>query len=390
MQSRSQQSATPIGHEPTPGTDRPYIGGQAVLEGVMMRSPGSLAVAVRRRDGSISIRERPVVTKPSAWSKVPVARGMVTLVSSLKMGADALRFSGDLYERDMAAADEEAKAPKKSGITSALLAFGLAIAQLTSQPDADAKKESESVETNASMAPMLIVMLAFMFFLPQMLAWGTNSALHLHLDNRSPGFQGLTGLFKLIVVVGYMMLIRRVPEIHRVFQFHGAEHKSITTYEAREALTVENARPKTTLHPRCGTTFLLMTVLVSIAVWTLLAPLLPNIKGPAIVGQLALFAFKLPFIPLLIGITFEIQRFTARYCTTGPLRALLWPGFLVQKITTIEPDDAQLEIALAALRATIWREEVGPAESLPTSDGEVLAFPSYDALTHASGLRPAA
>jgi hypothetical protein len=151
------------------------------------------------------------------------------------------------------------------------------------------------------------------------------------LDLRSPLFQALTGAFKLTIVVGYLLLIRRLPEIRRVFQYHGAEHKTISTYEAAEALVVENARKKSTLHARCGTTFLVMVALVSIVVFTAVAPLLPRFQVGGVVENVLLLVLKLPFLPVIAAVTFELQRIFARYCTTGPLRAVLWPGFLVQK-----------------------------------------------------------
>lgn len=368
---------------------RPYIGGQAVLEGVMMRSPSSFAVAVRRADGSISIRERPVTAGPNKWAKVPLVRGMATLVESLKLGSEALRFSAELYEKDMEAAEKAGSA--LSSLTLPFKAFGLALANLVTRADGEpagggGQEEGRQANTGAIMT---IVAVAFLIALPQLLAWGASSLFHLDLDLRSAKFQLLTGFFKLVVVLGYLSIIRRVPEIRRVFQYHGAEHKTISTYEAGDPLLVQNARKQTTLHPRCGTTFLVMTVLVSIVVWTVLGPLLPKIGGPKLVEQLAFIAMKVPFLPVLAGITFEIQRFTARYCLTGPLRALLVPGFLVQKITTIEPDDDQLEIALASMRATIWREQVGVDKALPAGPAEVLAFPSYASLVEAETLRVA-
>jgi len=373
---------------------RPYIGGQAVLEGVMMRSPSSFAVAVRRADGSICIRERPVTTGPSKWAKVPLVRGMATLVESLKLGSEALKFSAELYEKDLDAAE---KAATKAGgalssLTLPLKAFGLALANLFTRADAEPAGggggEDEGRAPNTG-AIMTIVAVVFLIALPQLLAWGASSLFHLELDLRSAKFQLLTGFFKLVVVLGYLSIIRRVPEIRRVFQYHGAEHKTISTYEAGDALLVQNARKQTTLHPRCGTTFLVMTVLVSIIVWTVLGPLLPKVGGPKLVEQLAFIAMKIPFLPVLAGITFEIQRFTAKYCLTGPLKVLLYPGFLVQKITTIEPDDDQLEIALASMRATIWREQVGVDKALPAGPAEVLAFPSYASLVEAEAIRAA-
>jgi uncharacterized protein YqhQ len=172
-----------------------------------------------------------------------------------------------------------------------------------------------------------------------------------------------------------MLFLRRTEIGKRLFQYHGAEHKTISTYEAGEELVVANARPKTTAHPRCGTTFIVMVALVSILVFSLLGAFLPKIPGNRLVQGVGFFLMKLPFLPLLAAITYEIQRVFARYCTTGPLRALLWPGFLVQKITTAEPDDAQLEVALASLQATLWREA-----ALTAPVREDRTFPGYGAL----------
>jgi uncharacterized protein YqhQ len=239
---------------------------------------------------------------------------------------------------------------------------------------------------------MLLVAIVFLIALPQMAAAGVNKGLHLGLEVQSPMFQVLTGAFKLSIVVGYLLLIRRVRDIRRVFQYHGAEHKTITTYEAEEELVVANAKSKTTLHARCGTTFLVMVALVSIAVFTAVGSFLPRIQtGNGMLDNVVFFAEKLPFLPVLAGITFELQRLFARYCTTGPLRALLWPGFLVQKITTIEPDDEQLEVALASLRATLFRE-TNAAQSGSGQDerpGDI-RFATFADLAKAERLRPAA
>jgi uncharacterized protein YqhQ len=172
-----------------------------------------------------------------------------------------------------------------------------------------------------------------------------------------------------------------MPEVRRVFQYHGAEHKTITTYEAGEDLVVANARPKTTAHPRCGTTFLVMVALVSVVIFSVAGAFFPRVPGGRVAVSVGFFLMKLPFLPLVAAVTYEIQRIFARYCTTGPLRALLWPGFLVQKITTAEPDDAQLEVALASLRATLWREAAleapAPSDRTFSGYGELIADPGY-------------
>jgi uncharacterized protein YqhQ len=408
------------------GVARPYIGGQALIEGVMMRSPHSYAAVVRRKNGALIVREQEMVDPRVGKKAWPFVRGVITLVEALKLGSRSLRFSAEIYEQDL---EEEEKNGKSAAKPSTLAALSLPIiALLTAEPDGlpralecprcGAPLKSAPVAGNvscsycdtqvaiapapsrqspiATAAPVkddpkkkfftfvsILFAIALFVALPQAFAEGTSRVFSLNLDVRSPGFQLLTGAAKLLIVVGYMLAIRRLPEIYRVFQYHGAEHKSIYTYESGEALTVENARPKTTLHPRCGTTFLVMVALVSIVVFTVLGPLLPQIGLGKLVDNVVFFLMKLPFLPVIAAITFEIQRALARW-GKGPLRALLWPGFLVQKITTIEPEDAQLEVALAALRTTLAREQGGAPASTSTDQ----TFESYEALAAQSAASP--
>lgn len=375
-----------------------------------MRAPTSFAIVVRRRDGSLHVRERAVADGRRGLAKLPLVRGVASLGESLRLGSEALRFSAEQMERDLEA-EERAKSAsgKGAGIGTSLLgalrAIGYTLFLLTttdaeaneaaSEPAPEARPEArpapeareEKKPSRAPMTLMMILMVGFVIALPQAAAAGVDRALALGLDVQSPGFQALTGAFKLAIVVGYLLLVRSVfTDIRRVFQYHGAEHKTITTYEASEPLTVESARPKTTLHPRCGTTFLVMVALVSILVFTAIGGLLPKIQtGSAALDQVVFFLEKLPFLPLIAAVTFEIQRVFARRCTTGPLRVLLWPGFLCQKITTIEPDDDQLEIALASLRVTLFREQ-----GEDTKTGGDVRYASFDALMKSPELRRAA
>jgi len=390
---------------------RPYIGGQAVLEGVMMRAPKSLAIVVRRRDGSLHVRERAMADGRTGFAKLPFIRGMASLGESLRLGSEALRFSAEQMERDFEAEEAEAKAKAaKTGIGTSMLAvlrtigytlFLLTTADGDTASPASSKEPSDPAsrdeglavpkeEKKGSRAPMtfmVVLMVGFMIALPQAAAAGINRLLHLDLDVQSPGFQALTGAFKLTIVIGYLLLVRNVfADIRRVFQYHGAEHKTITTYEDNQPLTVENARTKTTLHPRCGTTFLVMVAMVSILVFTGVGGFLPKIQtGNAALDNVVFFFEKLPFLPLIAAVTFEIQRVFARWCTTGPLRVLLWPGFLCQKITTIEPDDEQLEVALASLRVTLFREK-----GEDTKNGGDVRYATFDALMKSPHLRRAA
>jgi uncharacterized protein YqhQ len=363
---------------------RPYIGGQAVLEGVMMRAPASFAVVVRRRDGSLHVRERAMHDRPRGLSRWPLLRGIATLVESLRLGGEALRFSAEHFEEDLEAGEaSRAGTPGGSG-TGILGALGLALLAQVTRADGEGVAGAGAKSSGGRSWVMLAVAIAFFVALPQAVAAALNRVLHLGLEVQSAPFQAMTGALKLAVVIGYLVAIRRIPEIRRVFQYHGAEHKTISTYEAGEALVVENARKKTTLHPRCGTTFLVMVAIVSILVFMVVGAMLPRIHtGSAVLDNVVFFLEKLPFLPLLVAVTFELQRLFSRYCTTGPLRAVLVPGFLVQRITTSEPDDAQLEVALASLRVTLFRQEQGAAGA--TEDD--VSFPSYEALLAAPRLR---
>ena len=345
------------------GVARPYIGGQALIEGVMMRSPHCFSVVVRRKSGALVVRETPMADLRKGKLAWPLVRGVAAMAEALKLGSGALRFSAEQFEQDLEEEGAEKPASRRTGpSTLALLSLPI-VALLTNAPEdfgrgASASTKGDSKKSLLGIASAVFAVGIFVA-LPQFLAWGSSSLLGMNLDVRDVRFQVLTAAAKLVFLIGYMLLIRRLPEIYRVFQYHGAEHKSISTYESGEALTVDNARTKTTLHPRCGTTFIVMVALVSILVFTAIGPLLPHVGGGKLVDNLLFFAFKLPFLPLIVAITFELQRVLAKYCTTGPGQILLWPGFLVQKITTIEPDDKQLEVALSALLVTLEREQQG-------------------------------
>lgn len=397
---------------------RPYIGGQAVIEGVMMRSPGSFAIVCRRKSGELVVREQPMEQpEVTGLRKLPFVRGLATVVESLRLGSRALRWSAELFEQDYMADDEpqakqaqtkgegqakgganggaqdtakdasgSTKAEAASRVTHLLTALTLPIISLaTLDPKAGPGAEPSSAKGGGAAMILPIAFALFLFvLLPQAAAEGAVKLFGWSdVSTTSPLFQAITGGMKLCIVIGYLAAIRRVAEIRRVFEYHGAEHKTISTYEAGEELVVENARAKTTLHPRCGTTFLVMVALVSIAVFSIAGSFLPRIPGGRLVEHVGLFATKLPFLPVIAAITYEIQRVFARYCTVGPLRVLLWPGFLVQKITTAEPDDAELEVALASLRATLWREERREAPVRPDRTFEsyetLLADPGYAA-----------
>jgi uncharacterized protein YqhQ len=328
-----------------PSTERPYIGGQALIEGVMMRSPKGVAIAVRRPDGSIAVKDERLPSETSGLRKVPLLRGVMQLGEAFSLGYRALQFSA---EQQMT--EEEKKA-----------AGGPAYRESTASPapNGEARK---AASTGMSLAGLLSIAVAMGLFiaLPQGLSTGVFALLGIPVELGSWQFHALTGVFKLIVITSYLVLVSLLPDMRRVFQYHGAEHKTIFAWEAGQELTVANVKAQSTLHPRCGTTFLITVVIVSVVLGAVLVPLVfPTAAG--VTGQITVLAFRLSLLPLIAAISYELQRFSAKYCTKGPLRVVLYPGFLFQKITTREPDDAQIEVAIAAMEGAVVRERENEA-----------------------------
>lgn len=347
------------------------VGGQAILEGVMMRSPHSLAIAVRRPTGEIVVKEDAwhSIWDKARWLRKPLLRGAVVLFESMHNGIKALTFSANEAAK-FAEEGEGGAAPKPGEDASSLAIVGTIVAS---------------------------VAFGFGLFaaLPHFLTWLTgiilgNASL---ASGKDLSFQIVDGVIKIAFLIGYLALISRLKDIQRVFQYHGAEHKSIFCYEAGRPLTVENARGYTTLHPRCGTSFLLITFVVSILLFSCFFPLLHYIvpHTPALdavrsvlaqkpwLRQLLFVFIKLPLMFPVAGIAYEMTRLSARYPTNPIVRAFTWPGLQLQHITTREPDDEQLEVALCALHKTLWREAElqrgRPAHKATSEDGEV--FGSY-------------
>ncbi|HVJ49201.1 DUF1385 domain-containing protein [Desulfitobacterium sp.] len=278
-------------------------GGQALIEGVMMRGPKVTAMAIRLPNGEIEVTKREIkVWSAHLFWKLPLIRGFVALIDSLIVGTKALMFSAN-----RAVGEEEGEE----------LSFG-------------------------EMALTMVLSLGFGLLLFVGLPTGFA---HL-LKAKVPGVvlqNLLEGGIRLVVFFAYILLISRMKDIQRVFQYHGAEHKAIYTHEAGLELTVENARPFSTLHPRCGTSFLLIVVVVSIFVFAFLGldPLWWRILS------------RIVLMPLVAGVAYEILKFSARHMDSPNWHWLIAPGLLLQKLTTREPDDQQLEVALAALQGVL-------------------------------------
>ncbi len=325
------------------------VGGQAVIEGVMMRSPRCLAVAVRRANSEIVVREQPWKSSFAASiMKVPFVRGALVLIESMRNGYEALRFSAEQFEQDL--------------------------------PESERTQEEQGGA--ASRLGMLMSVLLFIA-LPKLLTWAAGHLAGHPLGMADPRFHLLAGFFKLAIFVGLISFMRRNAEMLRVFQYHGAEHKAIAAYEAGEALTVENAQRHSTRHARCGTTFLMVVVAVSVAVFALVLPLfLPPDGG--LLNVLLSIVISVPLMFPVAGVSYELQRVGARFADNPLAKIFLYPGFLVQGLSTAEPTDDQVEIALAALRVTLAHEAAAkaPAPESPT----VQTFADYATLSTEYGL----
>lgn len=334
---------------------KPVIGGQAVIEGVMMRSPKSFAVAVRTPDGGITVREEGWLSFAERFPilKLPILRGANMLVESMFNGMQALSFSAATAFPDDAGAQKEQQ-----------------------------KLEEQKKSGSLAQALPVVVSLAFAFLLfkgvPHFSAWGLGQALghdgQTALPMTGPVFHLVDGVIKLCLFIGYILLISRMNEVKRLFMYHGAEHKSVHVWEADEALDVEHARPKTTAHPRCGTSLLLLTMVVSFLFFAAVIPFVPVVFENSFAQAMFTLVIKLPMLLPIAGLAYEAQRLAAKYPKNPLVRALIAPGMLMQRLTTTEPGDAELEVALTALRKTVWREQhdLGKAR-----EAVVEVFPSF-------------
>lgn len=288
------------------------VGGQAVIEGVMMRSPTYYATAVRTPQGTIVIQKNryEALTHRFRFLNVPIIRGAINLVEMMWIGISSLSYSASQ------AADENADPKPKKTAASNLIILG-------------------------SVALSLAMGFGLFFYLPLFLTELTGV-------QGSIAFNLIDGVFRLTIFLGYLLAISRWKEMQRIFQYHGAEHKTIYVFENGQDLTVANARPYTTLHPRCGTSFLLVVMLVSILVFSFLGK--PETWGDRL--------FRFAMIPVVGGISYEFIRLSAKEQFARFLKPAIWPGLTLQKVTTSEPTDDMLEVAIAALVACLDYENV--------------------------------
>ncbi len=312
------------------------LGGQAVLEGVMMRGISNWAVAVRKPGvaddalGEIEVSSYPLQSalRRHRWLRVPIVRGVIALGESLGIGFKALGMSANAQ---LAAAGEG--------------------------------EEGEPVEISGGVwVGTIVVALIFAIGLFFLLPLGLTSLIK-HQLNSSVLFWVVEGLLRTAIFLGYMLLLSRLRDLRRVFEYHGAEHKTISCFEAGLPLTPPNAARFTRLHPRCGTSFLLIVMIVSIFVFGAIG--LP--------AWYWLVASRILGVPIIAGISFEIIKFAGRNRRRRWVRAVMWPGMQLQLLTTREPDLDQLAVAIAALQAVLALEKPGELSAKDLVGVEVVA-----------------
>jgi len=314
----------------------PQVGGQAVIEGVMMRSPNRVATAVRRKDDSITLQEEekiPFTVRHPSWN-IPIVRGFIALVEMMSIGIRTLNFSAD-----MAMEDEEEEQRKK--------------AEAEGKPRKEKRRKSKGASA-AGTALMLIVAFGIALLLFFVTPLYTATALF-DVEQNALGFNLVSGGIRIVILLGYLYIISRLKDVQRLFQYHGAEHKAVFAFEKGLDLNVENTRIQSRFHPRCGTSFVLQVALMAILCFAILDYLLILAYG-----EITLFiriATHIPLIPLVAGVSYEGLKLSARYSGSAVGKALVAPGLWLQRITTREPDDSQIEVALAALRAALKQQD---------------------------------
>lgn len=313
------------------------IGGQALIEGIMMRGPEKDAIAIRTGDGiDIDVKPRKLPKKGSiaTW---PLFRGMVGFFDAQVTGVKALMHSADLAPEEMV--DEE---PSK---------FDLWL---------EKKLGSEKFQKaiiGIAVAFGLCFSVGLFFILPMFIGSLLSPLISSNLVQNL-----IEGLIRVLIFAGYMLLVSRMKDMKRVFAYHGAEHKTIRCYEAGLPLTVENVRKMTRLHPRCGTSFLLVVMILSILIFSIasslllaLVPPLAQLQG-TVSFRLIMIGYKLVLIPLIVAVAYEINRLVGRY-DNWFTRMMTAPGMWFQHFTTNEPDDSMIEVGIAAVEAVLPEKE---------------------------------
>jgi uncharacterized protein YqhQ len=334
------------------------VGGQAVIEGVMMRSPSCFVVACRTGDGHIVIRDE---RWRSVWEKVkflrwPFLRGGVVLWETLQNGLSALTFSANLRMEELerqegAVGSPDESSPSKGAIGAEESPPLRDVTPLAPRPGERPRASAELGAVGVARLVISAVVLVLVIFvvLPHLLTSLCG------FRPETVRFHLVDGLIKLAILVAYVGGIALLPDIRRVYQYHGAEHKAIATYEANEELTVGHARAHSRFHPRCGTSFLLIVILTSVLLFAL--ALHRPLATSTPLDHLLKVVIKIPLMLPVAGIAYELIKLAGRRRDNPVVRFLIAPGLWLQRLTTREPTDDQIEVALTAVGRTVAMEE---------------------------------
>jgi len=310
------------------------VGGQAVLEGVMMRAPGMVATAVRRANGEIVVKKEPQLTLSERYPifMLPILRGAVGLIEMMVIGVRTLNFSAEVAMQD---------AGQSAGFNG------------NGRQEA-ASSMKDNLRLGVTVAFSLAVGVAVFFVTPLVV-----TTFFFDVEQEPLWFNLIAGGVRIGILLGYLVAISLLKDIRRLFEYHGAEHKAVFAFEKGEPLTVEAAARQSRFHPRCGTSFLLIVMFVAIVLFSLLDAALIQWLGD--LNVLVRVATHLPLIPLVGGVSYEFIRASAKRSETAIGKLVVAPGLWLQQITTREPDASQLEVALVALRSALGQESVAPA-----------------------------
>ena len=352
------------------GEHKTHIGGQALIEGIMMRGKLNWAVAVREPSGSIYTEEHDLASgkQKNKWMYWPLVRGCVALVESLGLGYKALEIAAMHAYDDSEEASNGALAPAAAADDTpstddggAPVADGVsAIAAADAQQGEPASEESGGLGKGAMTVSMILgLILGIVLFVVAPAAL-TNLIVG-EYDERTVLWNIVDGILRVAVFIAYIWLIGRMKDIKRMFSYHGAEHKTIHCYEHGLELTPENARQFPRLHVRCGTAFLIMVMIIAILVYTIV-PLNPLIEAWGVpdgfLKLLLVIIVRIIFLPVIAGISYEINvKWAGAHPESPVVKVILWPGMQMQYLTTNEPDDSMLECAIAAMKMVVAREE---------------------------------
>jgi len=315
------------------------VGGQAVIEGVMMRSPKRIATAIRRSNGEIEIDTKEYISliQRKKYLNIPIVRGAITLIEVMILGIKTLQWSADKAMEDVEEEDrkkgKKVKEKKKTGMSTVGAIFTISIA--------------------------LLIGIGMFFALPLYLTTEI-----FNIEKEALLFNLVSGGIRIIFFLLYVWGISFMKDVKRLFQYHGAEHKAIFAFEDKVFLSAKNVQKYTTFHPRCGTSFIVIVMLVALIFFAFLDTLIIAYTGS--ISLVVRLLTHLPLIPIVGGISYEALKASAKHADSKIVQFLITPGLGLQRITTNQPDDEQIEVAIVALREALgedYKDELVPEET---------------------------